>query len=358
MNLKALKELKGGIFEEMENEASAQQAESSPALLPKQGGRRRRLKYRLLLSLLAFGVAFFSIAGASIIFAYMDGERLVQNGWAQEITGLHVRELDGYIVSTEEGRFYKMNRIFTFSSPELSARDRFDLEFLFSIAPGFSTVVANDPRVRCTPSADGAAVRIQCRDWSVIDELVLELTYPSSSISVSQEASGSYRWRLNNYVSAEDAGLSQIAAGFESVYDAIDWVNQNVKHIDQADIAMPQPDFYTARMGLGDCDDKAILICSLLARMDPPLEASIVEGFKMTEDGRFALHAVNEFHVGDQWIRFDVGESGGGVLKVSDFLPGSDRHALETIFAKIAGTDTIVTIHCDMRLVNFSTGEK
>jgi transglutaminase-like putative cysteine protease len=315
-------------------------------------------KYKVFLYVLGLVLSILVIIGSTVVLDYLDGARLVKNKFSQTVTGLYVRELDGYIVATEPGRVYTMSRVMTFSAPELVSRERFDLEFQFSVAPGFSAITANDPRVRCTPSSDGNTVRIQCSDWRVVDELVLELTYPSSAISMSKEASGSYRWRLNDYLSAENVELSQIAAEFISVYGAIDWVNRNVKHIDQTATATPQPDFYTAITGRGDCDDKAILICSLLSRMDPPIEASIVEGFKMTDDGRFAFHAINEIRVGDQWIRFDVAESGKRVLKVSNFFPGSDRHALETIFAKIAGTDIIVTIHCDMRLANFTTGEK
>jgi hypothetical protein len=202
-----------------------------------------------------------------------------------------------------------------------------DLRVEYPVAPGWNELKFEQQNGSVAYSEDGSVLTFTFDSWSGQGEFSFSLLYDKED-TFKRDVPGVNRYHLEEYVS-ENPSVLEVANSCESTDDAILWVKKNIGTT--ITLGDPQKDSETLESGAGDCIDTAILLYSLIEKIDPSVQQGIAEGFVMKDDGSTERHAVNQILMDGKWVLFDAaysyryGENGGAmVYGLSDFVPTND----------------------------------
>jgi transglutaminase-like putative cysteine protease len=115
------------------------------------------------------------------------------------------------------------------------------------------------------------------------------------------------------FIQPENTLVQSTAAGLEDPEACYYWVAQNVVYVPDYSLKSPEAWLYpsqTIQRGRGDCEDFAILLCSLIrAKGVPPEEVRVVAGL-VPGDGEVFGHAWVELKHQEEWMPLEVGTHG------------------------------------------------
>jgi hypothetical protein len=115
------------------------------------------------------------------------------------------------------------------------------------------------------------------------------------------------------YIQPENTAVQLVAGQLGSVEECYYWVAQNIKYVPDYSLGAAEYWLYpsqTIQRKKGDCEDFAILLCSLIrAKGTPAEEARVVAGL-VPSDGEFVGHAWVELWYQGTWLPLETATRG------------------------------------------------
>lgn len=115
------------------------------------------------------------------------------------------------------------------------------------------------------------------------------------------------------YIQPENTVVQQLAGQLGAVEDCYYWVAQNIKYVPDYSLGSAEYWLYpsqTIQRKRGDCEDFAILLCSLIrAKGTPAEEVRVVAGL-VPSDGELVGHAWVELWYKETWLPLEAATRG------------------------------------------------
>jgi transglutaminase-like putative cysteine protease len=127
------------------------------------------------------------------------------------------------------------------------------------------------------------------------------------------ELPSTYPENPQRFIQPWDSQVQSIAAELSDAEDCYYWVAQNIRYVPDYSLGSDEVWLYpsqTISLGRGDCEDFAILLCSLIRAVGiPASEVRVVAG-TIPSDGDNVGHAWVELWYGGQWLPLEPSTRG------------------------------------------------
>ncbi len=125
------------------------------------------------------------------------------------------------------------------------------------------------------------------------------------------------------YVQPENSAVQSLAGQLGTVEDCYYWVARNIKYVPDYSLGVSEYWQYpsqTIQRRKGDCEDFAILLCSLIRANGTPAEDIRVVAGLVPSDGEIAGHAWVELRYLGRWLPLESATRGRRALPFDYFL--------------------------------------